>query len=766
MATTASMPSPALTLPTPQAPGFFPETPSPSQYAQTEGPLEAAGRDLTPSRTSAGNALLGAAAGLLAGGIGGAIAGAGLVGLTNLEDDGLRQKGIATPTKGANNTDEDIPVGGVDMDEAPTGDVELGDSAAAREVGGGTVAAAALAGGAGAGLLENEVKEVDSTTADEHSEAAGVVPEEDKQEGLSTGEKVLIGAGAGAAAGGIAGAALEDKEEDFPAPSLSSTHSTPKVASTSTFQPTTTTIDDEPELATADKGKAKAVDGESAALGAVATATEPSVTGTSTADTESIAETTTTENDAVQALAAQLAGLDDLSPNSRFHEELDSPIEPSTRPNLTSKFSDATFASTITEEVESSQDRFADQRAIFNPHRSPHLTSQEERKDIPPIDPASLAAAGANAAYIGQPALVGGGFTMFADQEPTTAQLEFGALSKPSSPPVPYAPVYPNTSAPEVPRTPSKNNNHAAIGLGAGAAAGVVGAGVLTGEEETSRRYSGTPTADSGHRRVPSLTHSPKQHNLAGVANSEASPSQDSLLYPTNYTSPPSISSTRAVRGSPVATAPGTPASVHGSPTMSNGEGFQHDGIIKSPHMKIATRKDSIGHNRLAKESLSRNSTLKRTGAAGASPVSPAIGSDRSASPASGSPNTDHERTAGEDIWNSSVANVVNEETAHRGGHRPALMKIDSEDYHEGSPASPTPAPAFESQAQAPRSRSGSKSEPRKLQKDRRGSISRRSGDFSDKEREGFLSKVFGRGHGHSRSASQSSDHARSPNLA
>jgi len=91
----APLPSPAPTLPTPHAPGSFPDTPSPSVYHQSEGPLEAAGRELDahPSGPSAGPAaLFGAAAGLLVGGVGGALAGAGLFGTAKLENEALREK--------------------------------------------------------------------------------------------------------------------------------------------------------------------------------------------------------------------------------------------------------------------------------------------------------------------------------------------------------------------------------------------------------------------------------------------------------------------------------------------------------------------------------------------------------------------------------------------------------------------------------------------------------------------------------------------------
>ena len=100
MATSSSgapLPSPAPTLPTPHFPGDFPVTPSPSAYLQTEGPLEAAGRNLDTSGKSGSAgpvALLGAAAGLLVGGVGGALAGASLFGTAKIEDEVLKQKGI------------------------------------------------------------------------------------------------------------------------------------------------------------------------------------------------------------------------------------------------------------------------------------------------------------------------------------------------------------------------------------------------------------------------------------------------------------------------------------------------------------------------------------------------------------------------------------------------------------------------------------------------------------------------------------------------
>lgn len=90
-------------LPTPHFPGHFPLTPSASSsstYAQTEGPLEAAGRDLPPSSTptSYAGAILGAAAGLIAGGVPGAVIGASLGGLGEVEREALRTKGAPTVT--------------------------------------------------------------------------------------------------------------------------------------------------------------------------------------------------------------------------------------------------------------------------------------------------------------------------------------------------------------------------------------------------------------------------------------------------------------------------------------------------------------------------------------------------------------------------------------------------------------------------------------------------------------------------------------------
>lgn len=140
--------------------------------------------------------------------------------------------------------------------------------------------------------------------------------------------------------------------------------------------------------------------------------------------------------------------------------------------------------------------------------------------------------------------------------------------------------------------------------------------------------------------------------------------------------------------------------------------------IHKSPHMKIATRKDSIGHNRLAKKSSTRRSgefgasgSPRRGSLAGAEqgeiyhpsqqqhyqsgygsaehhamePRGPVV--DNSTAPLASAAGvlgghavpSQHSQTEGESVWNGAVNHVVEDETAHRGGQRPGLFTIESE---------------------------------------------------------------------------------------
>lgn len=109
----APLPSPAPTLPTPHFPGDFPVTPSPSAYHQTEGPLEAAGRSLDGPV-----ALLEAAAGLVLGGVGGALAGVGLLGsAAKVEGEALALNAKKREESGGSGSETPKVGGGEDEDE-------------------------------------------------------------------------------------------------------------------------------------------------------------------------------------------------------------------------------------------------------------------------------------------------------------------------------------------------------------------------------------------------------------------------------------------------------------------------------------------------------------------------------------------------------------------------------------------------------------------------------------------------------------------------
>ncbi|KAK4048615.1 hypothetical protein OIO90_005785 [Microbotryomycetes sp. JL221] len=134
--------------------------------------------------------------------------------------------------------------------------------------------------------------------------------------------------------------------------------------------------------------------------------------------------------------------------------------------------------------------------------------------------------------------------------------------------------------------------------------------------------------------------------------------------------------------------------------------------VEKSPHMKIQTRKDPEGHKRLHKKSLgdplaaggsgesgedsgrdSLDSRSERRDHNSAVPVAAAAGLGTAAAGAGGAhvlhrrhhdDQGPHDRESathggvrdheGQNMWNQSVAHVVDDETVHRGGHRPELV--------------------------------------------------------------------------------------------
>lgn len=467
----------------------------------------------------------------------------------------------------------------------------------------------------------------------------------------------------------------------------------------------------------------------------------------------------------------------------------------------------------------------------------------------------------------------------------SSAFQDFAHLSQPEGSPSTSALATPSGSEATTPAAVvaeddphSFNKGAVAAGVGAGAVGGGLAAhyvaqheGQATPPPTSSLGAAGTPTAGESAGALP---HSPKHLNLREQLGIGAG----------NDNAPSTPSSTRAIKGSPTHTGATTPASFSQggeytppmseqaafvatpyaaqqdyyagtkdhqqtfSPTRQPEEQSSYDAqeqyqqqeeqqqhynpVERSPHMKIATRKDSIGHKRLHKKSLGDPTTQQQppqqqparspvlAGAAGGEfgAHSPA----RTGSPlGSGSPRA----TEGEGIWNGAVANVssypfaergllqadalplaraqvVNDETVHRGGHRPALVTIDSEDRRDHvmdrmvgvsgafrlilarafgprlpSPSSADPAHSTHAPASAhSRSRSTSSqhdshhspispaspsasSTPRKLTRNRRSSSVTEGGE----KKEGFLSKVFGGGHKKSGSRSGAGEPGLSP---
>lgn len=151
--TSYPLPSPAPELPTPHAPGFFPETPAFDAYAQNEGPLEKAGRDIPVNQDKAlGGALLGAGVGALLGGPIGALVGGGVAGLAGLEEQGLHAKFGKSPAQQQVEATEHKTAAA--LKESPAQRMLAEDGGSQQES-----LSALLAGGAGAHTLDREVDE-------------------------------------------------------------------------------------------------------------------------------------------------------------------------------------------------------------------------------------------------------------------------------------------------------------------------------------------------------------------------------------------------------------------------------------------------------------------------------------------------------------------------------------------------------------------------------------------------------------------------------
>ncbi|KDE07551.1 hypothetical protein MVLG_02222 [Microbotryum lychnidis-dioicae p1A1 Lamole] len=252
-------------LPTPHAPGFWPETPAADAYLQNEGPLEQAGRSMGPLHSEETTeepmraehdvlapAILATGAGLLLGGpVAGVVAGLA-AGVAGLERQGL-EKGLAhtdTPNEqlGTTQSQDVTPKGSPsskhtatlvpeDVTEQKT-QAALAASPAQQMLRGEDAhqdLSALVAGAAGTAVVDKEIEEptTDLTEQARDSAVSNVVPdpawksnlistgvqtEESasstpiKEEGLSSSEKAALGAGAGLGAAGLAAAAAHEHE--------------------------------------------------------------------------------------------------------------------------------------------------------------------------------------------------------------------------------------------------------------------------------------------------------------------------------------------------------------------------------------------------------------------------------------------------------------------------------------------------------------------------------------------------------------------------
>ncbi|SCV71088.1 BQ2448_2676 [Microbotryum intermedium] len=265
-------------LPTPHAPGFWPETPAADAYLQNEGPLEQAGRAMQPIHSIdhtipaehdiLAPAILATGAGLLLGGpVAGIVAGLA-AGVAGLEKQGLK-KGLAhtdTPNGqfGATQSQDVTPKGSpsashsatlVPAEPSPSGSTSthvpedlteqktqaaLAASPAQQMLGGEEThkeLSALVSGAAGTAVVDMELEEPTTDLKEQTRDPAisNVVPDpawknnlmstgvqtEDaasvtrtKGEGLSSAEKAALGVGAGLGVAGLAAAAHEHERHD------------------------------------------------------------------------------------------------------------------------------------------------------------------------------------------------------------------------------------------------------------------------------------------------------------------------------------------------------------------------------------------------------------------------------------------------------------------------------------------------------------------------------------------------------------------------
>lgn len=302
-----------------------------------------------------------------------------------------------------------------------------------------------------------------------------------------------------------------------------------------------------------------------------------------------------------------------------------------------SRFSDSTCADSLyNPNSPTSNKGFDSQRVMPIPSRlnEMHELEFEDSEKPQKIDLAAELEEVSRSVTTGSPAFRNDEFG------PTTASLEFAALSSSSR-----SPTIGGNGFEE--RESKRQREYPELPL-------LVGGGALA------------TAAAAGHGRRASVT----RDNLVRIESSDdyaARHNQHQHLPP----SPATVSSTRAVKGSPT-----------GSPAYDSSNDGGLNPVVLSPHMKIATRRNSIGHNKLVKESAisGRRGTITKHG----DYSSPTGGVSGEGSYGQHEEQQQAARTEGEAIWMGSVAQVVNDETVIRG-HRPALVTIASEDRRDNA---------------------------------------------------------------------------------
>lgn len=327
--------------------------------------------------------------------------------------------------------------------------------------------------------------------------------------------------------------------------------------------------------------------------------------------------------------------LNTVTPQSQFQDQL-APV----RPKPTSHFSDATFAPSLVSTNSSSSimhafnagpgDGYDDQRVLApvslgdEPVHSRVLTPEDLAT---PISAAGLAGFQAPAA----------------EGEMTDAMRDFAHLT----PTVPQRGAFESFDAgDDDDHVGQKAALAGAAGLGLGGAAMAYRAS--EDDPQTSRRYG----ESSDVSPQPSRTYASQADRFATLQTGDSS-------------SPSRPSSTRAQHGSPSGTpGPSSPAVSRGpsgvaAPDFAQVEHEQEGApVVLSPHMHIATRKDSIGHNRLHKMSHDRDTLgeSRRRGSVGAASSPPTAAQAYASSTAH--PEMKVPQSTGEEIWKSSVAQV------------------------------------------------------------------------------------------------------------